>query len=107
MINVQPNTPSVFSREDFEQIYSTSQPSTARLPVFPEELQEGRLGAEAAPADPRRLGVPAVGGGQRASVGTFGSDMGFEHGHEVPEERGQARGVLHETRASSGVFPEP
>ena len=48
-----------------------------------------------------------MGSGRRTSVSTIGSDLGFEQGPEVIEEKANARGVLHSTRASSGVFPEP
>lgn len=75
--------------------------------MFREELQEGHPAGPALTGNEGRLGVPVIGGGQRTSVSTIGSDLGFEQGPEVPEERGNARGVLHSTRASSGVFPEP
>ena len=77
------------------------------MPMFREELHGEHPTAATSSGEAGRLGIPAVAGGQRASVSTMGSDMGFEHSPEILEERGNARGVLHSTRASSGVFPEP
>ena len=76
------------------------------MAVFREELQEGQARGQATTGNGGHLGVPGMVGDQRASVSSMGSDLGFEPGPEAHDERGNARGVLHSTRASSGVFPE-
>jgi hypothetical protein len=97
----------MYGRDDSGHVSPISQPSQARLPIFHEELKDEEASGVESTGDEGRLGVPVVEGGQRISISSIGSDMGFEQGPEVPEERGNARGVLHSTRASSGVFPEP
>ncbi len=67
-----------------------------------------RLTSPTSPRSTGRLGVPAFSEAQRGSAGTIGSHVGFEYEAEIAraEERRRVRGVLPESRASSGVFPE-
>lgn len=99
IINVQPNTPSVLGRDDNTPISPILQPGPARTPSYhrtlPEEAAEGSA----------RLGLPfPERETQTASVSSVGSEYGVGVAGETTPER--VGGVLHSTRASSGVFPE-
>ena len=98
----------------------TLQPGAGRQPLYHEALQQeaARARERAERENAGRLGLPIIQRAQRVSVSTIGSDMGFEDPNaqgtetqagEGPERNGERRGerVLHSTRASSGVFPEP
>ena len=99
VINIQPNTPSVVGRDDNGPISPILQAGPARMPSYHEPLREGSAEGSA------RLSLPvAEHEAQRLSVSSAGSE--YEDrvpGDTTPERAG---GVLHSTRASSGVFPE-
>jgi len=98
IINVQPNTPSVLSHDDNTPISPILQASPARMPFYHEPLAEEAGGESSA------LGLPVQQEAQRASVSSAGSDYGEGATGDLSPER--VSGVLHSTRASSGVFPE-
>jgi len=93
------------------------------MPMYHEALQdEAMIERQRASAQQAGLlGLPVigiVGRAQRASVDSVGSELGFPGGdnHGIGgnnddrggygREREGRQGVLHSTRASSGVFPE-
>ncbi|KAF4635321.1 hypothetical protein G7Y89_g2784 [Cudoniella acicularis] len=122
-INIMPNTPSSRALDPESPPPSPATPilqqGARRMPLYHEALQEeaertrSRIEAENA----GRLGLPIIerNRSQRGSVDTIGSDMerfaGGNGGNGGGNggnggSGGRREGVLHSTRASSGIFPE-